>query len=261
MKNFVPLLALLIGGSSLWAQTQPSPVASPTPPAVETAFALNLEKTAPGVGPINGAWAGFPKVWKGRRASFAKTKQSDMGSVVFFGDSITELWNTAAAFPNLKTANRGIAGDTTRGMLYRLQEDVTDLHPRLIVLLCGVNDLAMPQFGGTPDAIAANVKSMLTAIRSKLPQTPVIVCEIMPSRFAQISAANAAVDLVLPAFPNAHRLKYYSLFLNPDGTQNKSLFKDGLHPNAAGYAVWQTALEPEIDQLIGNQPGVAKIKL
>jgi lysophospholipase L1-like esterase len=257
MKPVIALLALLIGAFPLWAQTQTTPAISATPPPAQTVFALNLEKTAPGVGPINGKWAGFQKVWDGQRAKFAKATQADMGAVVFFGDSITEHWDTAKAFPSLKTANRGIAGDTTRGMLYRLQEDVIDLQPRLIVYLGGINDLSMPEYGGTPEVIAANVKSILTALQAKLPQTPVIVCEIMPGKSSQIIAANAAVDEVLLGFPNAHRLKIYSLFLNPDGKQNASLFKDGTHPNDTGYAIWQSALEPEINKWSGNHASPA----
>jgi lysophospholipase L1-like esterase len=255
MNRIIPLLALLIGASPIWAQISPAPGSGATPPAVKSALFTALEKTAPGVGPFNEKWAGFQKVWEGQRAKFAKSKQVDMGAIVFLGDSITEHWNTATAFPKLKTANRGIAGDTTRGMLYRLQGDVIDLHPRLIVLSCGINDLSMPEDGGTPEVIAANVKSILTEINEELPRTPVIVSDIMPGKSSQVVAANAAVDQVLPGFPNAHRLKCYSLFLSPDGRQNASLFKDGTHPNPAGYAVWQSVLEPEIDKWIGSQPG------
>ncbi len=49
---------------------------------------------------------------------------------------------------------------------------------------------------------------------------------------------------MLAAFPQARRVRTYDAFLNPDGSQNGSLFLDGTHPNPAGYAVWQKILEP-----------------
>lgn len=56
---------------------------------------------------------------------------------VFLSDSITQGWGNTlgGSFPGLKVANRGISGDTTRGMLLRLKEDVLALEPRAVVLL------------------------------------------------------------------------------------------------------------------------------
>ncbi|MEN9841067.1 MAG: hypothetical protein RL376_867 [Verrucomicrobiota bacterium] len=227
------------------AQTTPQPEAPD--PAAREAFLTYLRK-APGEGPVNEKWPGFQTVWENQRAGFAKSKTTSQGAVVFLGDSITQYFVIGKAFPKLKTANRGIAGDTTRGMLYRLQEDVIDLNPRLIVFLAGVNDLGKKS--GTPQTVAANVRSILGEIQKKLPKTPVIVCEIMPAKNPGIVEANAAVDQVLTAFPKVRRLKINHLFLNADGTQNASLFKDGTHPNLAGYAIWQAALEPKINALM-----------
>ena len=216
----------------------------------KAAYWENIFKTAPGAGPVNGDWAR----WEKYRAQYAKAKHADQGAVVFLGDSISFHCDLARAFPGLKTANRGISGDTTRGMLYRLQEDVLDLHPPLIVLLCGVNDLseAMAGHGGPPQGLAANVRSMLATISTAQPGTPVIVCEIMPAGKRGLKEANTAVDTVVADFPDAHRCTSYGLFLNPDGRQNATLFKDPTHPNAAGYAVWQAALEPEIKKWLGS---------
>jgi lysophospholipase L1-like esterase len=41
----------------------------------------------------------------------------------------------------MKIANRGISGDTTRGMLIRLEADVLALQPKAVVMLMGTNDL------------------------------------------------------------------------------------------------------------------------
>ncbi|RYD73127.1 MAG: hypothetical protein EOP84_22040, partial [Verrucomicrobiaceae bacterium] len=93
----------------------------------------------PSEGPVQpGIW--FRSLWKQRRSDWAKAKESDQGGVVFLGDSITQGWQSLGKdFPGMKSANRGISGDTTRGVLFRLKEDVIDVHPRAVVLLIGTN--------------------------------------------------------------------------------------------------------------------------
>lgn len=251
IKLLAMLLAIFSSSTPLQAQqpVQRAKPASFTKDQVEkAAYWENIFKTAPGAGPVHSDWGR----WEKYREQYAKAKQADQGAVVFLGDSITFHFDLAKAFPGLKTANRGLSGDTTRGMLYRLQEDVLDLHPKLIVLLCGVNDLseAMAGHGGSTETLAGNVRLMLEKINEKQPKTPVLVCEIMPAGKRGLKEANEAVDKVVSDFPNAHRLKIHNLFLNLDGRQNKALFKDGTHPNEDGYAVWQTALQPEIKKHI-----------
>lgn len=219
-------------------------------PAILEYFLQNGVK--PGVGPFNTHLPWFLKNEQDRLAEFRRTAAADQGAVVFLGDSITEGWNLTAAFPKLKTANRGLSGGTTRGMLNRLQATVLDLHPRAIVFMGGINDLDN-QPRGTPETIAANVRSILQQARAARPATPVLVCEVLPSPYAPpaiIQAVNAAVDQVVAEFPNARRVKTFAAFLQPDGTENFALFKDGTHPNAEGYAVWKKTLLPELEKAL-----------
>src|SRR5690242_5513801 len=95
----------------------------------------------PGAGPIR-RYDWFKKLWAEKRSGWAKQVQRDQHALVFLGDSITQGWgDVGSSFPGIKTANRGISGDTTRGVLIRLQEDVIALNPRGVVLLIGTNDL------------------------------------------------------------------------------------------------------------------------
>ena len=97
-----------------------------------------------------------------------RERAQDQGAVVFLGDSITQGWGEGlgAAFPGVKVANRGISGDTTRGVLIRLQEDVLALNPTAVVLLIGTNDL---EEGATPETIAGNLKLILAALKRAQP--------------------------------------------------------------------------------------------
>ena len=62
--------------------------------------------------------------------------------VVFFGDSITDVWNLDDSFPGKHVLNRGIRGQTTPQMLVRFRQDVIDLQPGVVVILAGTNDIA-----------------------------------------------------------------------------------------------------------------------
>ena len=100
----------------------------------------------PGVGPIR-RYDWFQKLWQSKRSGWAKRIEQDRGAVVFLGNSITQGWgdDLGGNFEGMKVANRGISGDTTRGMLLRLEDDVLSLHPSGVVLLMGTNDLEEAQ--------------------------------------------------------------------------------------------------------------------
>jgi lysophospholipase L1-like esterase len=206
----------------------------------------------PGKGPAS-KWAGLPKAWAARHAEWAKTSTDDHGAVVFLGDSITEIWKTLPQdFPELKVANRGISGDTTRGVLYRLDADVLALDPRAIVLLIGTNDIGA---GADPQDVSGNIKVILKRIRTKYPKIPLIVCEVMPSSEKQhrpaatIEKLNSLIQKDVKHKSHVYLCDTWGIYAQPDGDCPKDEFPDLLHPNAAGYAKWTAALKPIFGKL------------
>jgi lysophospholipase L1-like esterase len=202
----------------------------------------------PGAGPIR-RYDWFQKLWQERRSEWAREAAQDKGAVVFLGDSITQGWGggLGAAFPGVKVANRGISGDTTRGVLIRLDEDVLALDPAAVVLLIGTNDL---EEGATPDVIVGNLKLIVAAIERHDPKTEVVLCQVFPSSASkkrpvdQIKAVNA---LYLAAVKGDRRVTYletWPLFANAAGDAKLEEFPDLLHPNEAGYAKWAAAVRP-----------------
>src|SRR5260221_9953816 len=114
----------------------------------------------------------------GERKAFWNQRAQDQGKVVFTGDSLTGGWSAlgkGTAFPGLKVANRGVGGDTSRGILFRFQEDVLDLHPRAIVITAGANDLSAH---APPTDTIANLTLMVDLARKQDPQVPIVVCTI-----------------------------------------------------------------------------------
>jgi lysophospholipase L1-like esterase len=202
----------------------------------------------PGKGPAN-KWGGLAGVWAQRHAEWAKTAGQDHNGVVFLGDSITQGWKSLGQdFPNLKTVNRGIGGDTTRGVLYRLDADVLSLDPKAVVLLIGTNDIG--NNGADPSDVADNIKEIIKEIHQRYPRIPIVVCEVMPSTEKKqrpadkIEELNKLIKKDVRWSSHTYLCDTWSIFADANGDAPKDIFPDLLHPNATGYAKWTAALNP-----------------
>lgn len=226
------------------------PIASPTTAQAETKY---LEIPASDAGLLGGGpirrYDWFRKLWKEKRTGWATRIKQDQEGLVFFGDSITQGWGDdfKGLFPGVKAINRGISGDTTRGMLVRLFGDVLVLNPTGVVLLMGTNDL---EEGAAPKVIATNVRLILNQLKDHDPDMPVILCKVFPSSIGakrparKIKEINKLLAEVGMEHPQVTVLDTWTLFANADGNAKKEEFPDFLHPNDAGYAKWKSALWP-----------------
>ena len=176
-------------------------------------------------------------------AANARLPAAGADRVVFFGDSITELWGIAA--PELFSGDvidRGVSGQTTAQMLGRFRADVIDLHPRTVHILAGTNDIA-GNTGPTQLAwIEANIATMVDLARAH--HIEVVLGAIPPSaRFGwrpaiAPAATIAAYDRWLGSFAKAQGLRfvdYHALLDDGRGGIRQGLSDDGTHPNAAGF--------------------------
>lgn len=207
----------------------------------------------PGTGPIMRAdW--FQKLWTEHRSRWASRALQDQHSVVFLGDSITEGWGDdfGGSFPGLRAVNRGIGGDTTRGVLIRLQDDVLSLHPSAVVLLIGINDIGCH---AEPASIAGNLKLILAEFKRTDPRMPVILCQVFPSSAtrkgpaSQIERLNQLYADAAKENPQVTFLATWPLFANQQGEARPEEFPDLVHPNQVGYAKWAAALRPALASL------------
>jgi lysophospholipase L1-like esterase len=202
----------------------------------------------PGAGPIR-RYDWFKKLWAEKRALWHQQKQRDQKALVFLGDSITQGWgdNMGESFGALKVANRGISGDTTRGVLIRLQEDVLSLNPSGVVLLIGTNDL---EEGADPETIAANMKLILGELKKHSSEMPIILCQVFPSSSTmkrpsdKIKKLNQLYAAAVEGDPQITPIDTWLLFADANGDAKADEFPDLLHPNQAGYAKWAAALRP-----------------
>jgi lysophospholipase L1-like esterase len=181
--------------------------------------------------------------------------------VVFFGDSITDRWSMpgyGGFFPGRPYINRGIGGQTTGQMLLRFRADVIALAPRAVVILAGTNDLAGNAGPVTPEQLLGNLETMAELARAH--GIKVVLASILPVADDKkdaagrplIRSANKPVALLRDlnsrirgyATANGHAfVDYFSATASPEGTLLPALNDDGLHPNAAGYAVMGPLVE------------------
>lgn len=250
LRRCAPVFALVglfavLGSSAHAARVIPEPpLIAPNPDPFWPA-----DHIFPGKGVV---WASnrFHNVNYERRLLFSQNREKDQGGVVFLGDSITQGWkDLETAFPEipLKIVNRGINGDTTPNVLFRVEEDVVSLNPRAVVLLIGTNDL---RHGVSPAEITENIQAIIQKLRSRDSRLPIVLCLVMPrggdAEFPdRIPRLNARLQgLANAAMPKIKICDTYGPFVQPDLTSNPSDFTDRLHPNASGYAKWRAALLP-----------------
>ncbi|MBJ06689.1 MAG: acetylhydrolase [Verrucomicrobiaceae bacterium] len=207
----------------------------------------------PGAGPLRRSdW--FRGVWRKRRGSWLEKTAEQKGSIVFLGDSITQGWRDdfGGAFAPLKVVNRGISGDTSRGLLVRLKEDVLALDPKAVVLMIGANDLAEKAAG---EVVFGNVKLIIERLRKHAPEMPIVLCETFPCApdnyrpVAEIRKINALYREAYRDDSQVTLVETYALFAGSDGASLSKYLPDRVHPNAAGYTQWARALRPVFTRL------------
>jgi lysophospholipase L1-like esterase len=181
--------------------------------------------------------------------------------VVFFGDSITDLWKLDESFPGKHYVNRGIGGQTTPQMLVRFRQDVIDLQPKVVIILAGTNDIAGNTGRMRNEDIEGHLSSMVEMARAH--GIRVVLCSVMPVHnytesakdfFAQRPQTRIlALNGWIKEFALKNRLvyvDYFSALVDDHGMMKKELADDGLHPNAAGYKVAAPLAEAGIEKAL-----------
>ena len=182
--------------------------------------------------------------------------------VVFLGDQITEFWgrDDPAFFTDRSWLNRGIAGQTTDQMLIRFRQDVIDLHPKAVVILAGVNDIAGLHGAATEETILDNLMSMTELARAHgirvvlASVTPVCDC-FTPGTARQrwqerINELNELIRNYC-ARGGAVYLNYFSAMAD-GGDLKKALTTDGVLPNGAGYRVMAELAESAVAETLAR---------
>lgn len=186
---------------------------------------------------------------------------SDENRVVFYGDSITDIWKLEDSFPGKSYINRGIGGQTTPQMLVRFRQDVINLQPKVVIILAGTNDIAGNTGPMRNEVIEGNLSSMVELARAH--GIRVVLCSIMPVHnytekakdfFAQRPQSRIlALNEWIKDYCNRNNIvyvDYFSAMVDDKGMMKKDLADDGLHPNAAGYKIAAPLAEAGIEKAL-----------
>jgi lysophospholipase L1-like esterase len=176
-------------------------------------------------------------------------KQSTPGGIVFVGDSITQDYPISEWFKGLTVYNRGIGGDTTEGLLKRLDVSVHDLKPKTVVLLIGTNDFAL--LDSTPEQVAANIERIITLLRVNDPSIRIIIESIYPVNpkidpFTVGKRTNEQIqktNAIIKSKSDITFLDLYTLLSDLEGNLKKEYSHDGLHVNMDGYQIITNAIK------------------
>ncbi|HCF02891.1 SGNH/GDSL hydrolase family protein [Flavobacterium sp.] len=185
-------------------------------------------------------------------------KQSGEKRIVLMGDSITEFWSQIQPefFTNTSYINRGISGQTTPQMLIRFRPDVLNLHPDVVVILAGVNDIAGNTGPTTNDAIFGNIISMVELAKANA--IKVILCSVLPANNfywrPNEKAAETIIQLnqLIQSYAKEHDIPYvdyHSAMADAKNGLPKEFSEDSVHPNLKGYQTMQPLLEKAVQKL------------
>jgi lysophospholipase L1-like esterase len=263
------VLVLLASTGLVRAQAQPEPQAKP-PCDCSEVEGMNARLVA-----LEKRLQDWPNLAHYRDANAkVAAPAKDEQRVVFMGDSITDLWvqpRFGGFFPGKPYIGRGIGGQTTPQMLLRFRADVIALQPRVVVILAGTNDIAGNTGPITLEETEGNLASMAELARTN--GIRVVLSSVMPiSNYGhdrdgnpldmrikrppeKILEVNAWIKKYATEKGHVY-LDYFSATVDDQGLLKKDLSEDGLHPNAAGYAVMAPLAEKAIQAALRGKAGV-----
>lgn len=182
--------------------------------------------------------------YRRHRYNHFKGLSTNEESIVFVGNSITDMANWPEAFGNdPRIVSRGVSGGFSYEVLANVYNWIIG-HPAKVFIKIGTNDL---NGYGTPVTVAANVEKTLIICRDESPATKVYIQSILPCSNgnradSDIRKANALLKTICDRYDNA---EYVDLYSKMGGVLNGFPYgcPDKLHVAGAGYAVWCKAIE------------------
>jgi lysophospholipase L1-like esterase len=196
------------------------------------------------------------------KANLAVAAEGD-AELLFMGDSITDFWrNTEGAFagkPVLdkyfgkwKVANFGIAGDTTQGVLYRLQNgEGRGFSPKAIMLMIGTNNTAR----NTAPEIAEGIGAVVLQLQNSFPDAKILLLGVFPRGRPgdPVRGTIAEINSIISKLHDGNGVHYMDIgskFLDPSGAIPADVMSDLLHPGPKGYEIWAEAVIEPITKLM-----------
>ena len=191
-----------------------------------------------------------------------QTKIALEGGVIFFGDSITEMYNIEHYQDISIKYNCGVGGATSNELLWICDEAVIKYQPKVVVMMIGINDL-----GNTvmlsPKEIAVNIKNIIDLIRGNCPQTQILLLSTLPCveslrSYHQVPGirCNDLVEMIYQQCqdiiidPKTRFVSIFEEFIDENKEALIEYYQDGLHLNELGYEKLTRLIKPIIQEYI-----------
>jgi lysophospholipase L1-like esterase len=185
--------------------------------------------------------------------------------LLFMGDSITDFWRNVEGnnagkpmfdkyFGHWKIANFGIAGDTTQGVLYRLQNgEGRGFSPKAIMLMIGTNNTR----ANSAAEIAEGIGAIVLELRRDFPSAKILLLGVFPRGRATdpVRGTIAQINKSIAKLHDGEHVHYLDIgngFLDANGDIPTEIMRDGLHPSPSGYEIWAKAVIEPLSKLMGN---------
>ena len=168
------------------------------------------------------------------------------------GDSITDGWFSQDPdfFKNNNLLGRGISGQVTSHMVVRFRRDVVDHHPKYVVILAGINDIARNNGYISLEDTFGNIVSMCEIAKAN--KIKPVLCTLVPSAYIRWRPAIkdtkeqvARLNAMIKEYAKAKHYKvvdYATVLGDANGETRADLSGDSVHPNLAGYKLMEEAL-------------------
>lgn len=200
------------------------------------------------------------KTWNQKHESFVKRAKEGKVDLLFLGDSITEGWGNNAVWQKnytpLNAANFGIGGDVTQNVLWRITTggEIEGLNPKAAVLMIGTNNFGL--HGDKEDAVVKGVTTLVQTLRTKLPNTKILLLAIFPRDQKADSPTRKKIKAVndeIAKLDDGKTIRYLDIgpkLANADGSLDKAVMPDFLHLSVKGYEIWAEAMAPLLGELM-----------
>lgn len=198
-------------------------------------------------------------MWEERHRQIIRRNQSVDPDVLVIGNSIMHYWSGLPAsqhhrgddswaklFDGHVVTNMGVGWDRIENLNWRLiHDELSGCRPQTILLAIGTNNISA---GDDNDHIARGIIETAELIRELQPQARLYVMGILPRRGGeeQVEEINALTQDLLADRPDITYIDG-SEGLTREGKLDETLFRDGLHPNTAGYALLAATLSRHLD--------------
>lgn len=193
--------------------------------------------------------------------------------LVWLGDSITYYWlrTGSAPFEQIRPVwnhyyapyhalNFGLIGDTTSSVIWRIDHgEFNGLHPRLVIVLIGANNLGHTHWGAA--MTVPGIEAVVAGVHRHVPHARILLLGILPSiRSAWISDQTRTINADLAhIYANSRLVTFRNVgaVLEQNGRPDPAFYVDpkltppqpALHPDRTGMSRIAASIEPAVKRL------------